>query len=39
VFISLAADALDEGGVSRDRLIPEEGLVERQEGKRSTTAL
>jgi hypothetical protein len=29
VFVRLAADALDEGGVSRDRPIPEEGLVER----------
>ena len=28
VFVRLAADALDEGSVSRDRPIPEEGLVE-----------
>ena len=29
VFVALAADALAEGGVSRDRPISEEGLVER----------
>ena len=28
-FVCLAADAVDEGGLSRDRPIPEEGLVER----------
>ena len=29
MFVALAADALAEGGVSRDRPISEEGLVER----------
>lgn len=29
VFVRLAADALEEGGISRDRPIHEEGLVER----------
>ncbi len=29
VFVALAADALAEGGVSRDRPVSEEGLVER----------